>query len=123
MKYPKINTIWKRDKKTHKIIDRDFSCPEFENIFMWRVTEKIDGTNIRVIFHRRIEPLYDGSPWQVTDVKFEGRTDNAEIPKHLIEYLEKIFPVEKFKKNFPYSLLNYKSEKFLPQIINLLLIH
>ena len=50
MKYPKINTLWKRDIKGN-IIDGEFSCLEFVNIKNWYITEKIDGTNVRVIIN------------------------------------------------------------------------
>jgi len=53
MKYPKINTIWKRDESNKfKIIEGDFSKQEFANIKNWQITEKIDGTNIRLIIQR-----------------------------------------------------------------------
>lgn len=50
--YPKIPSVFVRDEKTHKFIDGQFRCPEFEylqdNLWLW--TEKVDGTNIRVIW-------------------------------------------------------------------------
>lgn len=82
MTYPKINTLWKRDARTHKIIEGDFSCLEFQSIKNWHVTEKVDGTNIRVIFTRKIG---------VVNIKFAGKTDDAQIPKGLLEHLEKKF--------------------------------
>lgn len=82
-KYPKINTIWKRDEQNNfKIIEGDFSKAEFANVKNWQVTEKIDGTNIRVAF--------DGK-----SVRFDGRTDEAQIPAHLYAALQDIFTVEK----------------------------
>ena len=49
MKYPKINTLFKRDEKNHIILDA-FTTPEFEYLKNneWECTEKIDGTNIRI---------------------------------------------------------------------------
>lgn len=84
MKYPKINTIWKRDpnNKNH-IIEGDFSMPEFENIKNWHITEKVDGTNIRISFNDGI-------------VKFDGKTDNAQIPAHLMNALIPMFKPWKF---------------------------
>ncbi|MDD3961300.1 MAG: RNA ligase family protein [Bacteroidales bacterium] len=87
MKYPKINTLWKRDEKTHKIVDGDFSRPEFENIKGWHVTEKIDGANIRVKCENSV-------------VKFDGRTDEAQIPTHLYEALSKMFTLAEFETVF-----------------------
>ena len=47
-KYPKIETLFTRDEK-FKVTDI-IRLPEFENIKKWLVTEKIDGTNIRIIY-------------------------------------------------------------------------
>jgi len=88
-KYHKINSIFKRDEKTKKIIEGDYSIPEFEYLAnnIWRFEEKIDGTNIRII------PEHD---------KFliRGRTDNASIPTTLIEKINSIFTLEKINKAF-----------------------
>ena len=79
MKYPKINTIWKRDRnKRFEIIEGDYSKQEFESIKEWDITEKVDGTNIRVIYENN-------------SVTFGGRTDNAQIPTFLFLYLQKTF--------------------------------
>lgn len=89
MKYPKINTLWKRNEKDKfNIIEGDYSCPEFENIKQWHITEKIDGTNIRILYNGK-EPV------------FYGKTDKAQIPPFLLEYLKKIFTKELLSKQFP----------------------
>ena len=74
--YHKINTIWKRDKKTGEVLDGQFSCDEFEYLAncRWEWTEKVDGTNIRVI---RSEGRWE----------FRGKSDNASIPAPLVEFL------------------------------------
>ena len=79
-KYPHIDSIFKRDEKTHRFTS-EYACPEFEYLKdnMWIWTEKIDGTNIRII--------YDGEK-----VDFMGRTDNAQIPPHLSKQLTEMFP-------------------------------
>lgn len=83
MKYPKINTIWKRDEKNRfNIIEGDFSCPEFDAIKQWHISEKIDGTNIRVNYS------YDRK------ITFGGRTDDAQIPAFLFEFLQDKFRQE-----------------------------
>ena len=97
MKYPKINTLWKRDEKG-RIIDGEYSCPEFENIKMWDVTEKIDGTNIRVIF-RDIKVDFEGNTVE-PEIIFKGKTDKAQIPPFLLESLKSMFTVEKFLEAF-----------------------
>jgi hypothetical protein len=45
---------------------------------IWTFTEKVDGTNIRVF-------------WNGHNVEFGGRTDNAQIPAHLINRLNVLF--------------------------------
>lgn len=91
MKYPKINTLWKRDVKTNKIICGDLSCPEFGNIKVFHVTEKINGTNIRIHYqrisgHSLIETL-----------TFHGKTDDAQIPAHLLNRLQNKFDTQLFQ--------------------------
>lgn len=88
--YHKIQSIFKRDTKTHKFLEREFSLPEFEYLKdnQWRFTEKIDGTNIRIM-------------WDGGSVRFGGRTDNAQIPSFLFEKLQDLFPPERFKSTYP----------------------
>lgn len=90
-KYHKIQTVFKRDPETNfKTLLNEFSLPEFallKNI-QWVFTEKIDGTNIRIMF--------DGEK-----VRFGGKTDNAQIPIFLLNVLQDKFTSEKFKKVFP----------------------
>ena len=79
--YPKIETIFNRDiEGTKKLIfgtyrDETVKYLRFND---WQFTEKIDGTNISV-------------EWDGHAVSFHGRTERAQIPKHLLEYLEKTF--------------------------------
>jgi ATP-dependent RNA circularization protein (DNA/RNA ligase family) len=78
--YHKINSIYKRDQDTHKLIIGDYSCESYaylqDNI--WTFTEKVDGTNIRVIA-------------QNGKLSFGGRTDAAQIPKTLLSRLSDLF--------------------------------
>ncbi len=82
MKYPKINSLYKRDEKGKFL--PEFSCSEFAYLYKnkWVATEKVDGTNIRVI--------WDGN------VTFAGRTDNAVIPTPLLNKLGELFTKDKF---------------------------
>jgi hypothetical protein len=85
--YHKINALFKRHMsgpKKGKLIMNDWAQPEFEYLAKneWEFTEKVDGTNIRVHFHR-----FDGS----FVVDFGGRSDNAVIPKPLLWALEGMF--------------------------------
>jgi hypothetical protein len=88
--YTKIQTIYKRDERG-RIILGEYSRPEFEYLaeLEWAWTEKIDGTNIRV--------MYDGER-----VTFGGKTDNAQIPAFLFARLQELFPnTEKFAELWP----------------------
>ena len=71
--YHKIQSVFKRDDKTHKFIEGQWSLPEFELLkdITWVWTEKIDGTNIRII-------------WDGFDIKAKGKTERVDIPKHLL---------------------------------------
>ena len=110
IEYPKIETLFDRDKKTFKVVEylreAAFSIPR-----AWLVTEKVDGTNIRVHYvparEETFEDAYlneDGaasSRGQQTrtlppSVTFHGRTDAAQMPPFLRAKLEELFPVENF---------------------------
>ena len=80
--YHKIQSIFKRDmsSKRKTLIEGDWTLPEFEYLAgnVWSFTEKVDGTNIRVIFN-------DGC------ITFAGRTDDAQIPVQLVGRLNARF--------------------------------
>lgn len=94
-KYHKINSLYKRDERGN-FLDK-FSRPEFgflaQNIWEW--TEKVDGTNIRIIWG------WDGiSEDYKNTIEYRGRTDKAQIPKHLEDYLKKTLSLELFNSTF-----------------------
>jgi hypothetical protein len=65
----------------------DWASPEFGYLAdnQWEFTEKVDGTNIRIEIN-----IHD----HAADFNFKGRTDNANIPKHLMEYLHQTFIID-----------------------------
>lgn len=77
--YPKIETLFDRDSQTFKVIPDAVRCPEFLLVNRWLLTEKIDGTNIRV-------HLVGGK------LHFFGRTDNAQMQPNVQAALDEIFP-------------------------------
>lgn len=81
--YPKINSLWKRDERGRVIIG-DYSQSEYEFLaeLPWEWTEKVDGTNIRLGW----------APWtgDLTVELIRGRTDNAQLPPHLLTRLVEI---------------------------------
>lgn len=72
--YHTITTVFERNPETkfRTLRDGKFALPEFgylqDNEWIW--TEKVDGTNIRI--------MWDSHDWELG-----GKTDNAQIPTHL----------------------------------------
>lgn len=91
MEYPKIETLFDRDPATFAVIPGKLRLPEFGLINRWLVTEKIDGTNVRVHYQPAAE----------VPVQFLGRTDNAQMPTHLLARLQAMFPLEVLQAAFP----------------------
>ncbi len=83
--YQKINTLFKRDEKTKNIIESEYSLDVFKTLenIEWECTEKIDGTNI----HIDIDWLSQNE-WNLS---YHGRTERADIPKHLLARLKEMF--------------------------------
>lgn len=75
--YMKINNIFKFDEKYRNIVGMTDTYQVLRNI-EWIGTEKVDGTNIRIY-------------WDGHEIQIAGRTDRAQIPTHLMEYLSNIF--------------------------------
>jgi hypothetical protein len=98
IKYPKIQTVYLRDpdNKYKTLLDGQFALPEFEylaeNTWVW--TEKIDGTNIRVIWEPALAILNES-------VTYKGRTDKAQTPSFLLDKLKQLLPLEKFTSLYP----------------------
>lgn len=78
--YHKIQSVFKRDQQTNRIILGDYSVPEFAILkdITWVFTEKVDGTNIRVM-------------WDGQHVTFGGKTDRASLPTFLFYRLQELF--------------------------------
>ena len=78
--YHKIKNIYERDPKTKKLIEGKYmdEILEFLKDNIWEFTEKVDGTNIRII-------------WDGHKVTFAGRTDKAQIPAELGNRLFELF--------------------------------
>lgn len=89
--YHKIQTVWLRDPATkHKtLLEGQWATPEFEYLRdnTWVFTEKVDGTNIRVM-------------WDGERVTFGGKTDRAQLPAKLVTRLEERFPAALLASTF-----------------------
>lgn len=93
MEYPKIQTVFMRDANGI-IIPTQFTKSEFEWLknCQFRAEEKIDGTNIRVEI--------DFDEQGVCNWEFEGRTNKAVIPQHLLVRLHELFDNVNFHEVF-----------------------
>jgi len=95
-KYPKIQTVFLRDpdNKYKTLLEGQYALPEFEYLKdnTWVFTEKIDGTNIRVMWH--------GIMPDAETLTFRGRTDKAQIPLFLLDKLQGTFHKDRFLEVF-----------------------
>ena len=91
--YHKIQTVFKRDPETNykTLLLGEYSNPAFRYLEdnEWIFTEKVDGTNIRVMY-------------QNNTITFGGKTDRAQIPAELVTKLNETFlpQIEKFHELF-----------------------
>lgn len=87
--YHKIKNIYERDHNTKKLIEGKFTDEtiEFLKDNIWQFTEKVDGTNIRII-------------WDGHKVLFAGRTDKAQMPAELSNLLFEWFGGEENEQLF-----------------------
>lgn len=81
VEYTKISAVYKRDMDgSKKLIEGKFcnETVEFLKDNQWICTEKIDGTNIGIV-------------WDGHRVTYQGRTERAQIPAHLMNKLIELF--------------------------------
>jgi len=96
--YHKIQSVFKRDPgNMRSLLEGQWALPEFELLkdLEWIWTEKIDGTNIRVMWKKCSTSI--GLP---NVVCFGGKTDKAQIPTPLLETLQNIFIEDKMGIEF-----------------------
>ena len=80
-KYTKIDTLFERDENgSKKLIEGKYKDETIEYLrnCEWICTEKIDGTNIGIV-------------WDGHKVSFQGRTEKSNIPAHLVNKLNELF--------------------------------
>lgn len=89
--YHKIQTVWKRDPdNNHRtLLEGQWATPEFELLseVPWEFTEKVDGTNVRVV-------------WDGEQIEYRGKTDNAQMPTRLYSALVELFSPAALKEQF-----------------------
>jgi hypothetical protein len=112
IEYNKIDTLYKRDMEgSKKLLEGEFRNPtvEFLKDNVWQFTEKVDGTNIRVY-------------WDGHKVQFGGRTERAQIPAPLVNYLNATFGTNEaeqiFEEKFGETEVILFGEGYGPKIQN-----
>lgn len=75
--YPKTENLYTRNKETHRLNLGELRNPEIDSVGKWLVTEKIDGTNIRLV----LEPLLT----EERHAEVRGRSDAAMLPKNFCD--------------------------------------
>ena len=88
--YHKIETLYERDPVTFKVNPGALKNRTYSLLREWEWTEKVDGTNIRV--------MWDSAAGAVT---FGGKTDNAQIHADLVKYLYATVTADKLLAVFP----------------------
>lgn len=106
--YPKIDSPYRRfseGPQRNKFDFTQWSHPEFMVLSRadWVWTEKIDGTNIRVM-------------WDGHKVRFGGRTDDAQMPTFLMDALVNMFPEELMEQAFADKEVTLYGEGYGPKI-------
>jgi hypothetical protein len=108
--YGKIETLFERDPKTFSVIPGQFKSPVYSLLRTWRWTEKVDGTNVRIIFTPETQ-IIDGDPYpsssKLASVKIGGRTDNAAMPADLVQNILDIVTAEKMAASFQSPVVLY----------------
>lgn len=79
--YPKIDNLYKRnpEKKSELLVGK-FTRPEFSLIYAWDTTEKVDGTNVQLKFHKVFNGSFD----------YNGRTERAQFTIGQENFLEEL---------------------------------
>lgn len=88
--YTKIETVYKRDiDGTKKLIEGDFRSEAVEYLKNneWIFSEKCDGCNTGIF-------------WDGHKVAYQGRTERAQIPAHLMNKLISIFGTDEAEEMF-----------------------
>lgn len=104
MIYPKIQGPFYRHQHGPEKgqLDRTkWTIPEFETLrdVAWVFTEKVDGMNMRV-------------EWDGFKVRYAGRTENAQIPGDLLEYMNEHFPEDLVEQQFGRSVVTLYGEGY-----------
>lgn len=81
--YGKTENLFVRDPETHKLIVGEFRDPTHAQIGRWLVTEKVNGTNIRVLLRLKAPNFADLQMF----AEVRGRSDAANLPPGLEQHI------------------------------------
>lgn len=112
MEYHKIETLYERDEH-FKVIPGQLKNPVYSALNTWHWTEKIDGTNIRVIWNPN---QFNDAGTERGNVSFGGKTDGAQIHADLVKWLYGNITVEKLRAVFPNAPVVLYGEGYGPGI-------
>lgn len=100
LEFPKIETLYERDEKTHKLKQSLVLKSEaYGLVKTYSFTEKVDGTSIRCMW----QPVDSRGPEFDGSLTFGGRTENAQIHADLVKWLYENVSKEKLRTVFPES--------------------
>lgn len=113
MLYPKIYAPFKRHTNDpgnplrNKLDVGNWLRPEFDMLkdMNWEWTEKVNGTNVRVI-------------WDGHKVSFGGRGNDAQMPIKLLDTLKQMFPEELMEQQFGATPATLYGEGYGPGVAN-----
>lgn len=77
--FPKIDTLYERDKATFNVKVGEYRRPEFADIGTWLINEKLDGSNISIVATRE-----NG----IVTTTWRGRTERAQFHKEGVQHLQ-----------------------------------
>lgn len=92
--YHKIETLYERDLDTHKVKPGVFKNRTYTLLKEWEFTEKIDGTNVRLIW----TPTVDDVPARLI---FGGKSNSAQMQVDLVQWLIQNVTAEVMQTVFP----------------------
>jgi hypothetical protein len=90
--FGKIETLYERNKK-FKVNVGQFKNRTYTLLKSWLWTEKVDGTNMRVI-------------WENGNTHFAGKTDTANISGDLINWMHNNITCKKMQEVFPSNMVD-----------------
>lgn len=85
----------------NQLIENYWTSPELQACASldWVWTEKVDGTNVRIM-------------WDGHRVAFGGRTDRAQMPVKLLDRLQELFPEELLEQQFGADVVTLYGEGY-----------